>query len=155
MVSPSPPQICICIQIFYLSIHTYIKKTPSQTIWASLYFLLYTQKETGKKLLWNKKFRKSKNSFSPASALPFHSCTKHLKHEKVLSCCTAHLLIFYLHIPKRTADSSCVGATHPSWPMGRGTSQSHAQPGHKTQRPPLCYSDVALLCVCDRALDAL
>lgn len=134
----------------YLYIHKEKKKNPNQTIWTSLYFLVLpedqanpshplehhqanTQKETVLKPLWNKKPRKSENSFSPASALLSSSCTKDLKHEKVLSCYTAHLLISYLHIPKRTADSSCVGAIHPSWPVGHQSlmlSQAIKPKGH-------------------------
>lgn len=138
-----PLQIRFCV---YLYIHT-LKKTQTKPYGLPSTFCYIHRRRQTKNCCGTKISEKEKTSFSLASALPSCSCTKHLKHEKVLSCDTDHLLISYLHILKRTAVSSCVGAIHPSWPMGRGTSQPHAQPSHKIQRPPLCYSDAALLCL--------
>lgn len=154
--SPFFPQICIYIQILYLYIHTFKNpQTKSYGVPSTFcYICRKRRKKQTKNCCGTKKSEKAK-TLSPASALLPHSCTKHLKHEKALSCYTVHLLISYLHIPKRTADSSCVGPIHPPWPMGRTTSKPYAQPSCKTQRPPLCYSDAASLCVCDRAPDAL
>lgn len=140
-----PLQIRFCV---YLYIHT-LKKTQTKPYGLPSTFCYIHRRRQTKNCCGTKISEKEKTSFSLASALPSCSCTKHLKHEKVLSCDTDHLLISYLHILKRTAVSSCVGAIHPSGPWA-GVHHSLMLSQAIKPRGHLCATQMQHCCVCER-----
>lgn len=65
-----------------------------------LFSAIYTEGHRSKTAVEQKIEKKQKLFLTSLSTSISFLHTKHLKHKKVLSCYTVHLLISYLHIPK-------------------------------------------------------